>query len=87
MLSRTCRVAEQLILTVLVEHAAVNGEGGYEVCYLDFCYQRCKGQQSGGNGMGAKEYWVSRCQAGLTLVLPVSCYDAGLGAAITKSPI
>ena len=33
MLSRSRRVAEQLILTVLVEHAAVNGEGNYEVPY------------------------------------------------------
>ena len=79
-------MVKQLKLTVLVEHAAVNGEGGYDVCYLNFCYQRRNGQQSGGNGTGAKGYLVSRCQAGLTLVLPVLSYDAGLGAAIINIP-
>ena len=62
-------MAKSLILAVLVEHAAVNGEGDY-VCYLNFCYRRRNGQQSGGSGTGAKGYLVSRCQAGITSVLP-----------------
>lgn len=33
MLSRRCGMAKQLILTLLVEHTAVNCEGAYEVCY------------------------------------------------------
>ena len=41
-------MAKQLILTLVVGHAAVNGEGAYELCYLNFRYQRCIGQQSGG---------------------------------------
>ena len=39
---------------------------------LNSCYQRCNGQQSGGNRTAAKAYWVSR--------------DAGLGAAIINVP-
>ena len=41
-------MAKQLRLTPPVEHADVNGKGDYEVS-LYFCYQRCIGQQSGGN--------------------------------------
>ena len=61
MLSRRGSMAKQLILTLVVGHAAVNGEGAYETCYLNFCYQRCIGQQSGGHGWEAKQHRVSRC--------------------------
>ena len=64
-------MAKQLILSLLVVHAADNREGAYEVYYLHFCYQRCIEQQSG----GTKHQRVSRCQAGftagLTYLMPV----------------